>query len=416
VHAAGSPHLTYCTNIHAGESWPDTRRNVEEHVVAVKKAVAPHVPFGVGLRLSGRAALTLAIPRELARFRALLAERGLYVFTINGFPYGAFHGVRVKERVYRPDWLEDARLLYTVRLGELLASLLPEDGALADTVGTVSTVPGAHRSRVTSPADAIAIGERLVRAAASFFFIRERTGKTIVLALEPEPCCYVESVDDAVEFFERILFSPAAARRFAALTGLSTAQADRALHAHIGVCFDACHMAVEFEDPKWAIQRLSSAGIAIAKIQISAGLEVEFPAEPRALEGLRCFANDVYSHQVVERRNGSLRRYEDLPAALATIEGRRADGTPALSPIDGSADRVWRVHFHVPVFLHRLGPLTGTQPYLRELLAMLRTSALCRHLEVETYTWDVLPEAYHRGSIVQAVARELEWVRGELER
>ena len=157
VRAAGAPHLSYCTNIHAGETWAEVKAVVENQVTAVKRAVASDVPFGVGLRLSARAAADLARAEELDAFRSLLEARGLYVFTINGFPFGAFHGSRVKEGVYLPDWLEDERLSYTAVLGELLAALLPDDVS----VGSVSTVPGAFRARVSSGADAESMADRI---------------------------------------------------------------------------------------------------------------------------------------------------------------------------------------------------------------------------------------------------------------
>ena len=403
VRAAGEPHLTYCTNIHAGESWPEVRRNVEERVTAVKRAVAPDQPFGVGLRLSAEAARELHDPHELASFQASLAERGLYVFTINGFPYGTFHGARVKENVYLPDWLDDARLDYTVALGEILAALLPSNVAF----GTVSTVPGAFKRRVASGADVGAMADRLVRTAAAFPSIRARTGKTIALALEPEPLCHLETIAETVAFFRDHLFGREAIGRFVALTGASPAQADEALHRHLGVCFDACHMAVEFEDPGQALADLASAGVSIGKIQISAGLEVDL-ASPAAREWVRRFAEDVYLHQVVERRGRAIRRYADLPEALEALEAL------ARTPADG-APGLWRVHFHVPVFRAELGPLRGTQPFLRDLLARLRVEAVSPHLEVETYTWDVLPEEHRRDGALADIARELTWVRKELE-
>jgi sugar phosphate isomerase/epimerase len=397
IRAAGEPHLTYCTNIHAGESWAQVRRNVEELVTEVKRAVAPEQAFGVGLRLSGEAARELGDARELASFKASLAERGLYVFTINGFPHGTFHGARVKESVYLPDWLDDARLDYTAALGEILAALLPADVAF----GTVSTVPGAFKQRVAGEGDVRAMGDRIVRAAAAFHAIRERTGKTIALALEPEPFCHIETIAETVAFFRGHLFGREGIGRFAALTGTMPAQAEEALHRHLGVCFDACHMAVEFEDPAQALAELASAGISIGKIQISAGLEVDL-ASPDSLAGLRRFADDVYLHQVVERRGHAIRRYVDLPEALASTSALGASG-------------LWRVHFHVPIFKGELGPLRGTQPFLRDLLGRLRTHAVSPHLEVETYTWDVLPEEHRRDGMVADIGRELSWVRQELE-
>ena len=199
--APGAPHLTYCTNIHAGDSWSEVRANVAAHVTAVKARVAPDRPFGVGLRLSAAAAAALDTPADLDAFRALLAEHDLYVFTMNGFPYGAFHGAPVKERVYRPDWTEDARLAYTDRLARLLADLLPPNCE-----GTISTVPGAYKDRVGTAADVEAIARNLAAHVATLHDLRERRGVTITLALEPEPCCQLETVAETVAFFEERLF------------------------------------------------------------------------------------------------------------------------------------------------------------------------------------------------------------------
>ncbi|HEX7126013.1 MAG TPA: metabolite traffic protein EboE, partial [Thermodesulfobacteriota bacterium] len=334
--APGRPHLTYCTNIHAGESWDEVRANLERHVVAVKGRVAPDRPFGVGLRLSARAAETLAAPGAVDRLRTWLDAHGLYVFTINGFPYGAFHGTRVKEGVYLPDWADDARVAYTDRLALLLAGLLP-DGV----EGTVSTVPGGFRR---PSADLGRMADGMLRHAAGLHRLRERTGRTIALALEPEPCCVMETVADTVAFFEGRLFSKAARARFEALTGLAGGEAETALRRHLTVCFDACHMAVEFEPPAEALGALAAAAIRIGKVQVSAGLEASLGGDDRAaIEALRPFADGVYLHQVVERRGDRLVRYLDLPEALAAAEGDREP-------------REWRIHFHVPLVRERLGP------------------------------------------------------------
>jgi sugar phosphate isomerase/epimerase len=370
-------------------------------VTAVKARVAPERPFGVGLRLSARAAGELDTPDALAELRAFLAEAGLYIFTINGFPHGTFHGTAVKEQVYLPDWLDDARLAYSDTLARLLASLLPDDPGLT---GSVSTVPGAFKPRVRGAAEAAAMAERLVRHAATLHRLHDTTGKTIVLALEPEPFCHLETIAETVAFFEDQLFTRAAVARLGALTGLELTAAEECLRRHLTVCFDACHMAVEWEEPAPALAALAAAGIAIGKIQVSAGLEVALAGQDRDLvAALRPFAEGVYLHQVVERSGGTLTRWLDLPEALAAVEGGPA------------ADRAWRIHFHVPLFLETLGRFRNTQPWLRTLLARVRAAAPTPHLEVETYTWEVLPDAYRRLPIDDAVARELAWVKQQLE-
>lgn len=406
--APGAPHLTYCTNIHAGETWPEVRANLERYVVAVKARVAPRARFGVGLRLSAVAAKALSAPRELDAFREFLDRHGLYVFTINGFPYGPFHGTRVKEDVYLPDWLDPLRVEYTDRLATLLAALLPDEPGLE---GSVSSVPGAFKARVTSEGDVARMGELMLEHANTLHRIREQTGKRIAFAPEPEPFCHMETIAETVAFFERHLFSAAAIKRFVALSGLAPGAAEVFLREHVGVCFDACHMAVEFEDAAAAFAALHAAGIRVGKIQISAGLRVGLdggPGDRERFEALRPFAEGVYLHQVVERRSGApergrgtLTRYLDLPEVLHTA-------TPTAEP------REWRIHFHVPLFMERLGLFLNTQDYLREVLGLVRAAPVSGHLEVETYTWDVLPEEYRREDIVTAVAREMEWVLGQM--
>ena len=353
----GGAHLTYCTNIHPGESWSDVRANLESHVLAVKARVCPDEPFGVGLRLSAEAAREL----DAVELRRWLDAHGLYVFTINGFPYGPFHGRPVKAEVYRPDWLEDERVAYSNRLADILAVLLP-DGV----DGTISTVPGCLKPRTNAASDIIA---RITQHTSHLAAIENRTGKHIDLALEPEPCCLLETIDETVELF--------------------SAHLDSVVRRHVGVCLDTCHAAVEFEDVRGAVDKLRAAGIAIAKVQLSAGLVVD----PHDRDALAPFHDDVYLHQVVARTGNTFARYVDLPDAMTS----------------GDANE-WRIHFHVPIFRAELGRFASTQPWLAELLALHRQRAVSTHLEVETYTWDVLPPEYRDEPIADAVARELRWV------
>jgi sugar phosphate isomerase/epimerase len=390
----GRPHLTYCTNIHPGESLAEVQHVDGTHVPRVKAIVSPGGPFGVGLRLSARAAEELSRPGALAAFRGLLDEVGAYVFTINGFPFGAFHGERIKEQVYRPDWTEGDRVEYSDRLADLLIGLLP-DGVS----GSVSTVPGAFGPRAAAPAQRAAVAAGLVRHAATLVRLRETTGKSVALALEPEPSCLLETVQDTCRFFGEYVFTGQSIDALARLAGLSPARADAALHEHVGVCLDACHLAVEFENARDAVDAFSRAGIRIAKIQVTDALVAKFTGDPaedeRVLGELERFSDDVYLHQVVERRGETLTRYLDLPDALRAARS----GGPA----------EWRIHFHVPIFHERLGRFGSTQPFLRDLFDVLRNTAVTEHLEVETYTWDVLPAEHRSGAVEQAIARELEF-------
>lgn len=371
-------HLTYCSNIHRGETWQEVSASLAQALPRVREHLAYRGPLAIGLRLSAHAAETLAGGDELARFHDFLRAGDYYVPTINGFPYGAFHGQRVKERVYLPDWRDPKRVAYTNLLATLLADLLRDR---PDIEGSVSTAPGAFRAEVRSRGDVAAIAAGFLRHADHLKRIHESTGRTIALAIEPEPACFIETVDDAIAFFRDYLSAPDVRR-------------------YIGVCFDACHMAVEFEDPVEAMRRFDEAGIRICKFQVSSALRVD----SRRRHALDVFADDTYLHQVVQRGPAGFVRYVDLPDALSA------------EPVD---DAEWRVHYHVPIFLGTIGRLETTQPDLIALLDALKhaspSSKRSRCLEVETYTWDVLPPEYRKVDVCEAIARELTWVRRRLE-
>lgn len=393
---AGGFDLTYCSNIHAGESWPQVRDALASALPRVRELMGWEGPFGIGLRLSGAAARDLEEPDALARFRAFLRSGGYYVPTINGFPYGAFHGTRVKERVYLPDWRSPERIDYTNRLARLLATLSADAGR---TEANISTVPGAFRSTIESSSDAEAIALSMLRHATYLKRLREQTGVTISLAIEPEPACHMETVDDAIGFFREFLRSSRLIESASAAEGVSLDLDD--VVRHLGMCLDACHMAVEFEDPADAVRRLAAEDIRIFKVQLSSALRLARRAgDPPASSVLGRFAEDTYLHQVVTSHEGALVRYVDLPDALEAE--------------DAAAGAEWRVHFHVPIFLHQMGGFETTQPYLASMLRVLQETRACRCLEVETYTWDVLPPEYRTSDVTTAIARELKWVREKI--
>ena len=391
-------HLTYCTNIHKGITWPEVRAYLEREVANVKAKVSPDHPFGLGLRLAAAATEDLQSPVALEELQALLERQGMYVFTINGFPYGPFHGVRVKEEVYQPDWSHAERLTYTNRLADLLVRLLPDDPGLD---GSISTVPGTFRPIAREEAAVDRIVDHLLQHAAHLVRLRAETGRTIALAIEPEPMCMLETIDETADFIEQRLLARAGVDRLAQLAGISNAQAEAAIRRHIGVCYDVCHAAVEFEDAAGSIDRLRRFGIAVPKVQLSAALRVP-RMSPDLAEWLLRFDDGVYLHQVVQRTGDRLDRFLDLPEALAAY--RRDGGGPE-----------WRVHCHVPVFMAEAGQAATTQPFLDEILRLQNQRMIGPHLEVETYTWDVLPASLRDVDVATAIARELAWCRDRLD-
>lgn len=389
-------HLTYCTNIHAGESLDEVMSSLARHLPAIKAAAADGQPLGVGLRLGHAAATSLREPGKLAEVKAFLAAGGYYVFTLNGFPYGAFHGRAVKEDAYAPDWSEPHRLAYTNHLADILSELLP-----AGQIGSVSTVPCTYKSWASGRLPAI--DDQLIRHVAHLVGITQRTGQVISLALEPEPDCFLETIAESVSYFNAHLFSRAAVARLAGLAGLSRSAAQDALRRHIGVCYDVCHAAVEFEDASASVAQLRAAGILISKVQLSSALRIgSFDAQ--SARHLAAFAEPVYLHQVVQRAGGELRRFVDLPQALAAADAQGGQARGA----------EWRVHFHVPIVLEQMQHFGTTQSFLAEILALHRAAPISQHLEVETYTWDVLPPEYRSTDLSASIARELNWVKARL--
>ncbi len=380
--------LTYCLNIHPGETWSENLATLRTTVLAVRDLVSPGKPFGLGLRLSAAAAAELDDPARLTELIGFLDSEALYVFTINGFPYGRFHGGPVKENVYAPDWRSPLRRDYTNQLATILAALIPDGGA-----GSISTVPCSWKAWIQSAADLGPILDHLADCVAHCASLAARR-RDILLALEPEPGCLLETTSETIEFFNAHLFTRGAVLLAAKLRSSEASARDLIRH-HLGVCLDTCHAALQFEDPAECLRRYESAGIRVPKIQISSALRTD--ASPAALDALRPFAEPVYLHQVKARTAaGEILSWTDLPQALAALPATAASEV--------------RIHFHVPLHFTHSGPLHSTASLLTPgFLAAISRDPLT-HLEIETYTWDVLPPSLRSTSIEQSIAAEFRWI------
>ena len=386
-------HLTYCLNVHPGETWADNFAAIRDKALAVRRRVAPGRRFGLGLRLSNRAADELASGANLDDFREFLAREDLYVFTINGFPYGQFHGTAVKQDVYRPDWSTRERRDYTNRLAEILAALLPEG---AD--GSISTLPLSYRAWVADDDCLTGIVHRLAETAGFLHELEARTGKTVRLGLEPEADCYIDRTDQLVGFLAGTLIQRGVPH-LQTSRGLSAIEAETALRHHIGACLDTAHSAVQFESAADALSLLQRSGVTIAKVQLSAALAAE--PTPDVLHRLRGFCDAVYLHQTkVRLPSGQMLSFPDLGDALASPDACR-----------GGSD--WRIHFHVPLFFDEYEGLRSTSRELVGPFAAMLPKA-CSHVEIETYTLGVLPDFLRPTDMVDAIAREFEWVKANV--
>lgn len=389
--------LTYCTNVHPAETLEEVEAVLKTEVTTVaakwRQRLGTAGSFPVGLRLSAQACLDLQAPERMAAFRSQLGEFG--VFTLNGFPHGTFHGRPVKDQVYLPDWTSGQRVTYTEHLFSVLALLLPPEH-----YGSVSTVPGQFKPH--QGAGSVArIAQQLLDVAASLVAIEREQGKELMLALEPEPGCLLETTTETVEFFEGQLLGRDALSGFAERVGVDISEAERLVRRHLGVCLDTCHAAVEFERSLDAYRRYAERGIRVGKIQISAGLECQ--PDKHDLQRLRAFDEPVYLHQVVQSVGDELRRFDDLPLALAATAGDAR-----------AAGERWRVHFHVPLFTEHYGEFSSTRADVAELLNAIGDDDTVPHLEVETYTWGVLPTHFVDRPLTDAIDAELQWAQGEL--
>ncbi|MEN9679897.1 MAG: hypothetical protein RLZ57_1026 [Actinomycetota bacterium] len=392
----GYGNLTYSTLVHPGDTWEDMKASLQQYVPEVKKRISPDKPFGVSLRLANSSVETLiAQPQERAWLKKFLTDNDLYIFTINAFPYGPFKNVVVKENVYEPDWTTDQRTKYTMNIADILAEVTREVDE-----PTIQTAPLAYRPKVTDQAYQEKFNENIYRVVAHLMNLEKRTGRRIKLAVEPEPYCFLETIPETVEWFQTKIYSLPAAQQISKISGNPLSEVFGAVRRYLGVVLDICHQSVEFEDITGDIELLSQAGIPIFKLQEAAALRVD-NVTPEIVEELKKYTGTIYLSQTTELRNGVITRFLNLEDAIAAWE---KDPGP----------REWRTHFHVPVFIDSLGPFKTTRSGIDDALRVHAKTPLSNHLEIETYTWDVLPAHLKSGDITEYVVRELEYVRDEL--
>ncbi|MCA9180552.1 MAG: metabolite traffic protein EboE [Planctomycetales bacterium] len=386
----------YCTNVHAGTSLAEAQANLLRYASAVRQQVVPSGRLPVGLWLSEPAAMSLIEQGEVHGFRDWLHENAFLPYTFNGFPQGDFHQAVVKHAVYEPTWTCDSRTRYTLCLAEILEAILPDGG-----LGSISTLPLGwphapwHAETMKTAAD------NLLEVAKFLDRLAQMHGREVVVAIEAEPGCVLNTAEELVEFFEHYLFSGP----------------DRDLaRRYLTVCHDICHSGVMFESQTEVLDRYRQAGMRVGKVQVSSAVHVPWdkcignPERQAALaEQLRSLAEPKYLHQTAEQSGaGGLKWLQaDLPAAIQRYLS--SESYPS---------QPWRVHFHVPIFVDQFGGLQTTQADIVEATRYLQqhqseSSAGCAwftgHYEVETYAWPVLPPELAEENLAAGIARELQY-------
>ena len=273
--------LSYCTNVHPGRTVAEIEQGLDRYTVNV--AAQFGAPLAAGLWLAAPVVKELLhSDTACRRFAAGLAQRSLTCHTLNAFPFGDFHSPRVKEHVYRPSWAERQRLEFTVSAARILVRLLPPD-----VEGSISTLPLGYPGIDSFPDFHRDCVENLIDAAVSLHRLEEEFGRTIRLAIEPEPCCWLDETPSAIDFFTNRLW-PRAAQR----------DCLDAVRRHVGLCLDVCHQAVAFEDMRQSVAEIDRAGIRMNKIHITCAIELENPAAN--LEGRRAWR--TMSNRVISTR------------------------------------------------------------------------------------------------------------------
>lgn len=392
-------HLTYCSNIHPGEAWEDHFRQLKTYLPLVKQRVSPDRPFGLGLRIANQATKDLLKEGLFAEMHNWLKANDMYVFTINGFPYGGFHRQVVKDLVHEPDWTNIDRVDYTERLFDLLSNLLPEG-----VEGSISTSPLSYKPWYKGKSSEKQKGAfrlsalHLAMVVEQIYSIKKTRGKNMYLAIEPEPDGLLENTQEVIAFFDQYLV-PLGSKQLMRQLEIPEDEAIAAIYDHVRLCYDVCHFALEYEDPAEVLAKLNQANIRVGKIQISSALKANLTENmehrDQIKRELNKFMESTYLHQVITRsKNGKLTNYADLAQGLEPIF------QPDLTEL--------RTHFHVPIFVETYGRLSSTQSDIVRVAELMRQAPFTQHLEVETYTWEVLPKDLQT-DLAESISRELEW-------
>lgn len=393
-------HLTYCSNIHPGVTWEAHFNELQQNLPEIKANLSPNNAMALGLRLANQASIDLCDPKNLENFKNWLAENDLYVFTMNGFPYGGFHNTVVKDQVHAPDWTTTDRLQYTIRLFHVLAKIMPQNMI----EGGISTSPLSYKYWWKNDTE---LNETIKKATMNMLLVVEglmeieaTTGKILHLDIEPEPDGILDNGHEFIRWYLDFLLPMGI--EFFENKGKTKIEAEETIKKHIQLCYDVCHFGVSYIEPQPFLNQLVNNGIKVGKIQISSALKVDFTENAvEKLKAISQYDEPTYLHQVVAKKtNGEFINFPDL--------------APASDNFDKNTIQEWRVHYHVPIFTDTYGLLQSTQNEIVKVLSIQKNKPFTQHLEVETYTWGVLP-AEIQIPLNDSICREMNWVKKQLD-
>lgn len=387
-------HLSYCTNIHTGESWQEHFTELKKSVPVIKNNISPFLPFGIGLRLSNIACIELSQGHRIQEFKDWLQNNNCYVFTINGFPFGDFHQRPVKDQVYSPDWTKQGRVQYTLKLFDILSEILPEG-----IEGSISTAPLSYRHWFKNKKETIGAYEKctlnILEVISHLIEIYEASGKVLHLNIEPEPDGLLENSVEFIDWYNKY-YIPLGIDFLEKKLGRAGDKTE-SLRRHLQLCFDVCHSALAYEKTEMVLEELKNNNISIGKVQISSALRINLENNrAEKIKNLSSYNEPLYLHQVIAKDNQNrLYKFRDLSDALDQLSDEKFQEC--------------RVHFHVPVFSENYDLLSSTQDNILQTLLNHNKQKISKHWEVETYTWNILGPDFQL-PINESITRELEWV------
>ena len=387
--------LTYCSNIYSGDTWQEIFLNLKENIPKLSTKLSQNEAFGIGLRLSNNAASELLENNNLLIFEQWLNNNNYYIATINGFVYGDFYKTNIKEKVYQPDWTTIERINFNFKLIEILRRL---DATQKD-VGFSTSPLGYKFSQDINNKKLFndLVVYHLFSLVKKLIQINQEQGKTIHIDFEPEADCRLENIEDIIDFFEKFLLVDLASK-LAQELNISLTKAKNHILKHIRICYDICHQAVQFEDHIKNFEKLNNYGIEIGKIQLSSALEIR--VQKNKLDNLKKdlnkFRDNIYLHQVVIKKlDSSFIKYRDVPEALEKFEDIN--------------ESLWRIHYHLPIFAENYNNFFTTSKEIKTIINVIKYSSIVSCLEIETYTWEILPEAL-KLDLISSIVREYEWI------
>jgi len=371
------PIITYCGNVHPVVGLSDLEQYLDESTPSVQNHFGAKFPLGLWLP---KTAMQDALSEKgLASLRGRLETLETMPVTFNAFPMEVFHGTRVKELVYTPDWSTRERLDYTKSVAQLGVKLGMKSFSISSLSGGFK--PNDKAEKVTQYLEHWLQWVDWARS------LEENESVRVSLALEPEPFNTMEDESDAIQLWAKL-------REAAKVKGIS----EEYLQRYLGLCFDTCHFSVRYVSLTEAWERLKQHSIPVHKIQVSVAPRWQASMGEESRMKFFNWEEPVYLHQSFAKVAGQRQSFLDLDLAKR-YEGKVEE---------------WRTHFHVPIHFGHREDSTGFE--LIDFLNYLKMHETeIPVLEVETYSFNSMGEQWgEQTSLEQSIAKEMLWLQEQM--